>query len=182
MTYHVLWTNIEWLDVPVNGFILKNSVLFGTRSFKNLWHVVCFPKLIILEFNLALETEARKCLHLNIVLNVKDNVLALTTSILCLIHLLCMYFETDQYLKEDVESIFSILLNRGYFGGFFISTKHSYLHSFSTMSYESYVRVQRLLLYIVQGNTTKKFFYVYFYIYFLCVFIHFPTKLKVIFF
>lgn len=173
MTYSLLWTNIEWLDMPVNGFILKNSVLFGTRNFKNLWHVVCFLKLTILGFNHALETEARKCLHLNTVLNVKENVLALKTSILCLAHLLCMYFKTDQYLKEDVESIFYILLNRGYLGCFCISTKHSYLNSFSTMSYEFYVRVQRVLLYIVQGNITRKYFYVFIYIYFLCVFIYF---------
>jgi len=81
-------------------------------------------------------------------------VLALKTSILCLVHLLCMYFKTDKYWKEVVESIFCVLLNRGYFGEFCISTKHSYLHSFSTMSYEFYVRVQRVLFYIVQDNTT----------------------------
>jgi hypothetical protein len=95
MTYSLLWTKIEWLnmpvivmtysllwtDMPVNGFILKNSVLFGTRSFKNLWPIVCFLKLIILEFNHALETQARKCMHLNTVLKINKNVIFLNTSI-----------------------------------------------------------------------------------------------------
>jgi len=50
--------------------------------------------------------------------------LALKTGILCLMHLLCVYIKTDHYWKEVVESIFYILLNRGYCGGFCISTKH----------------------------------------------------------
>jgi len=50
-----------------------------------------------------------------------------------------VYFKTDHYLKEVVENIFSVLLNRGYFGGFCISSKHSYLHSFPTLLNEPYV-------------------------------------------
>ena len=127
-----------------------------------------------MELNHALETQARKCLHLNSVVKVNENVIALKTSIfLCLMHLLCVYIKTDQYLKEVVESIFSVLLNRGCFGGFSISTKRSYLRSFSTMSYEFYVIVQRVLIYIVQSSKPRSFFYVYIYIYFLCVFIQY---------